>query len=122
MDNSAEIIQIIAMTFSRGVGTPEDPRRDVLAYRKLNGELLVEMDPAAPGPVVGASPRYEIHRLDQGDERILTLRVRATVVDSADEDGAGLCYELQLEHRAFAAGRIVQVDADEIIDVGLVSR
>lgn len=117
---AAEVVEIIALTFNRGTGTAEDPNRTVVAYRKLNGELLVELDPWAPGPVVGASPRYEVPRLAVGDERMLTLRVRATVAEASDEHG--LCYELHLENRAFNSGRTVAVDADEIVDVGMVPR
>ncbi len=120
-DPRAEVIDVILVTFERGdAESATDPLRQVVAYRKLNGELIVEMDPIAPGPIVGVSPRYEVPKLTPGDERMLTLRVRATVVDS--DDGHGLCYELALENRSFSSGRTVSVDADEVVDVGVVPR
>lgn len=59
----------------------------------------------------GATPTGE--RLDEGEEYILTLRVRARVLNSSDAHG--LCYELGIEQRDYHEGRVVNVDADEII-------
>lgn len=120
-EQEVQIVQFIEVRFQRGAGTDEDPTREVVAYRQLDGQLVAELDPIATGVLIAPPPRRPvIPRLRVGDERMMTLYVRARVVD--DSESHGLCYELELETRMYNDGRIVSVDADEIIDIGMVPR
>lgn len=44
MNIHSQIVKVIATTFVKGEGTPEDPVRRSTAYFNLNGEFLFERD------------------------------------------------------------------------------
>ncbi len=121
-ETHAQLVNLIELRFNRGTGMPDDPVREVVSYRHLDGELIAECDPCAENVLV-AAPRKKvaIPRLRVGDERIFTLQVRARVTETCDANDVS-SYELELERRMFNEGRLVGIDADEIIELGMVPR
>lgn len=121
-DTQAQLVQLIEVRFKRGDGTDDDPVREVVAYRQLDGEMVAELDPRAEGILV-APPRRAGTMLEMrvGQDRIITFRVRARVTDTLDTEH-GISYELELERRMFNDGRTIAVDAEEIIDVEMVAK
>lgn len=50
------VVEVIFVTYLRGVGRPDDPCRVVHRFYSKNGELLAEFDPCADGrPDVGGA-------------------------------------------------------------------
>lgn len=51
----ARTVEVIRIVFTRGFGaSPDSPFREVVQYRTLDGELLVEIDPCGrPASVEG---------------------------------------------------------------------
>lgn len=43
--DSARVIQVIETRAIKGIGTPEDPVREVVQYWSFDGEKLAERDP-----------------------------------------------------------------------------
>ncbi len=120
-EQEVQIVQLIEVRFRRGAGTDDDPVREIVSYRQLDGALVAEIDPCETSIIVAPPKKSYIPRLRIGDERMLTLLVRARITEACDTDN-GTSYELELERRMFNDGRIVGIDADEIVDVEMVQR
>lgn len=59
-------------------------------------------------------------RLIQGQEYLVTLRLRVRVADVSSSHG--LCYQLDLETRDFMGQRCLSLDANEIVGAELAER
>lgn len=81
----------------------DDLRPIIRRLAEATHELARELAPMKPAEPMKVGQEYDV-----------IVRVRATCTDT-DDDGS---VELQLENRNHQAGRLIALDADEIVDFG----